>query len=261
MRFVAWTTMIAFALLVLPSGQALAQPAGDPTLAEAKAHYEAGRAAYEARDYARAVSEYEAANRLKQAPKLYFNIGLAYEGMGRAAEAAANYRQYLALMPDAENRADVERRMAALDQKAAQQPPPPVVAPPPDTATPPPPDTAMPPQPTQPVQQGETVPAPPPEPGMQPTQPAQAQPPYQYPPGYSPSDPYGGYVAPRPYVPRKRASRWWIPVVVVGSIAVTIGIIALVAWAANHNTTNPVTGCLTANPEPQHVPDYALFRF
>src|SRR5262249_25167517 len=88
-----------------------APPAGlseDQILAQAKAHFEAGRAAYEAADYPRAVGEFQAAMALRPSPILEYNIGLALEGMGRNRAALKRYRSYLQQKPDAQNRKEVE---------------------------------------------------------------------------------------------------------------------------------------------------------
>src|SRR5205814_5496854 len=50
-------------------------PGGDSALAEAKSHVEAARKAFVARKFNIALQEFQAAQRLKPAPVLWFNIG------------------------------------------------------------------------------------------------------------------------------------------------------------------------------------------
>jgi Tetratricopeptide repeat len=103
---------ISIAWLALAS-VAYAAPAPE-VLAQAKAHFEAGRAAYDARDFERAISEFEQAQALAPSPMLDHNIGLAHEQLGHTAEAVDHYRRYLKARPDAPNRAEGEKRIATL---------------------------------------------------------------------------------------------------------------------------------------------------
>jgi tetratricopeptide (TPR) repeat protein len=68
--------------------------------------------------YAEALEAFEEAFRLSQKPELQFNIGLCLEHMGKEREAAAAYRQYLALGAT-RDRKGVERRAAALEALVA----------------------------------------------------------------------------------------------------------------------------------------------
>lgn len=117
---VSLVTLAAFLLLVVPPQTALAD--GDDATVQAKQRFESGRAAYLAGDYATAINEFQAAQALRPSPILDYNIGLAYEGLGDAGNAYASYQRYLTAKPDAQNRAEVEQRMAAL-AKQLQAPP------------------------------------------------------------------------------------------------------------------------------------------
>ena len=111
------TVVIAVALLSLLPSVVGAQEA-DPVLAQAKAHFETGKGHYQARDYSAAIREFKAAYQLRPSPLLDYNIGLAYDQQGKGRSAARHYRRYLEARPDADNRAEVEQRIAVLEQTA-----------------------------------------------------------------------------------------------------------------------------------------------
>jgi tetratricopeptide (TPR) repeat protein len=228
-------TLFAFLLLTLPAGHALAQnppgpaavppppPADQAALDQAKAHFEAGRNAYLAKDYPGSIREFKAAQALRPSPILDYNIGLAYEGMGRPRAAAKFYHRYLEGKPDAQNRAEVEQKIGALEQQAnndaaaAQQ-------------------NNQPPPPSATVEEG---PAPPPV----------QQPQYQY-----ANDPYGSYgqpyqQQPPPPAPKKKSSHWWIVFPIVGgALLITILVVWYVAVYSAVNTTYYATGALGTLP-------------
>src|SRR6185295_18265595 len=98
-------------------------------LAEAKAHFQRATNLYDLQRYLEAAHEYEAAFELKDRPEILFNIGQAYRLAGENQKAAGAFRSYLRRLPHAENRADVEARIADLqrlvdEQKKSQEAPP-----------------------------------------------------------------------------------------------------------------------------------------
>src|SRR5690349_7243874 len=149
---VASLTLLSFTTLILwPHGawaQGEAKPAeappptaapaaggDDAAMAQAKTHFETGRNAYNAGDYVTAIREFKAAEALRPSPILDYNIGLANEKLGKKRVALKYYNRYLEQMPNAPNRAEVDGRIAQLQQDLAAQPPPP----PPQPNQPPPP--------------------------------------------------------------------------------------------------------------------------
>lgn len=114
-----------FSTVLLVAGGAAADPSPDDpaALAEAKAHFAEGRAAYQANEYERAIREFDAADALRPSPMLPYNIGLAWEQLGNGAKAIEQYRRYLALLPEANNRDEVEQRIAALAPTVEKSPP------------------------------------------------------------------------------------------------------------------------------------------
>jgi tetratricopeptide (TPR) repeat protein len=235
-RPVALATLLAFAYTMMPRVHARAdepppQPAPaaeDPALTEAKAHFEAGRAAYDAHDYKEAVRQFRAAESLRPSATLQYNIALAYDGMGKPQAALRFYRAYVRQRPDAPNRGEVEARIAALAALPIETGP-----------------AEAPPQEVPPPQQ-QQQPQPPPD-----QQPQQAQGTYRAPAYYGSYDPYAGYVAPQPYRPAKRRSLWWIVFPIVGGVALTAG---LIAWAviATQNSTNTLYGVALESAPSDH---------
>jgi tetratricopeptide (TPR) repeat protein len=112
----------------------------------AREHYVKGTRAYELGLYEEAIAEYMAAYKLKDDPALLFNIGQAHRLAGHPAEALRLYKTYLAKVPGAPNRAEVEAKMADLAKQLEQQKraaPMPAPAPAPAPAAPPPESAAI----------------------------------------------------------------------------------------------------------------------
>jgi tetratricopeptide (TPR) repeat protein len=114
-------------LLAARAGRADEPPApapGQDTSArevEAKALYEAGVKHYNLAEYDQAISAYKEAYRLFEAPGFLFNIALAYRMKGDCLQAIQFYKIYLRVQPEAQNRKDVEARVASLAACAADQ--------------------------------------------------------------------------------------------------------------------------------------------
>lgn len=123
--------------IVLAASVAAADPAAD-AFAEGQKRYDAG-------EYLVAADRFEAAYALDPDPAYLFNIAQAYRFGNACAKAAASYRKFLGVVPNAPNAAKVQQYIEQSDdcakkQAAAQRPPPPpdrpIVQPPP----PPPPE-------------------------------------------------------------------------------------------------------------------------
>jgi tetratricopeptide (TPR) repeat protein len=129
------------AAIVLTSFAAPSAHADPARLREARAHYEQAVAYYNLDEYAPALAEFREAYRIKPDPSFLFNIAQCHRKLGQTDAALDYYRKYLRNLPDAPNRADVERMVAELHAKeAAPQPdaaPAPVAAAPPAPAAPP----------------------------------------------------------------------------------------------------------------------------
>ncbi len=126
--------MVMVAGLLLGSVVAEARPVEDASTAEAKQHYLSGMAHFNLQEYPQAISEFEAAYRLKPDPVFLYNLGQTYRLSNNAERALYFYQAYLRSAPDAPNRAEVEGRIASLqklmsDQKSIATPPDHTIAP------------------------------------------------------------------------------------------------------------------------------------
>ena len=102
-------------------------------LDEARRRFEAGSAAFAKKDYARAEQEFRAALDITGDPVLNFNIAEAQALQERYEDAIQSYRAYLNALPNADDRAEVEKRIrdyevkvkAGIGTRAAPRPEPP----------------------------------------------------------------------------------------------------------------------------------------
>jgi hypothetical protein len=76
--------------------------------------FDEGVAAFDAGDYATAAVRFQTAYQLTGSVDIAFNVAMAYDQLGDAAQAASWYRVYLEGAPEAEDRATVEARIAVL---------------------------------------------------------------------------------------------------------------------------------------------------
>ena len=106
--------------------------------------FQAGRTAYDAGSYADALEFFEKAHARSLRPQLLYNIGQAADRLREDQKALTAFRAYLAAVPDAANRVEVENRIRALEHPRA-----PVAGPPGVTPVPTPAETAHAATPTQ----------------------------------------------------------------------------------------------------------------
>ncbi|HEY3354724.1 MAG TPA: hypothetical protein VGQ83_15835 [Polyangia bacterium] len=112
--------LIAAVVLTLVSAAARAQShPGTPDLEAARRHYMAGTEAFQREAFGRAAREFEAAHRVSKDPLLLYNAAESHERAGALAAAVAAYRGYLAGVPQAADRADVERTIRKLQADLA----------------------------------------------------------------------------------------------------------------------------------------------
>lgn len=82
--------------------------------AEARLHFEAGAAAFEAGHFFDALKSFERSYELSNRPQLLFNIGSAADRARLDDRALAAYQRYLEALPDASNREYVEERISLI---------------------------------------------------------------------------------------------------------------------------------------------------
>ena len=219
-------------------------PPSDAVLAEARQHFETGRNAYNAGDYVTAIHEFKAAEALRPSPILAYNIGLANEKLGKRRVAVKYYKRYLEQQPNAANHAEVEQKIAALEQAIAQEPPPAATSQPGGTA----------PQPNEPAEQASDMP--PPDPNA-----AHVAPGYD---PYASQAPPGAPVAPKA---KKKKSLWWIGLIVAGAVTITVAIVVVAVLYADTTPTYYAYDrpALTVGPAPRierhDLGGLTLFRF
>jgi len=87
----------------------------------ARSLFDKGVSAYREARYYDAVDIFLETNRLYPDPKLSFNVGKAYEGLGNLAGALRYYREYLRRVPDASDAKDVDSHVRQLEQTLSQK--------------------------------------------------------------------------------------------------------------------------------------------
>jgi hypothetical protein len=91
---------------------------------DAKVHYQAGMKAYSAADYRTAIKEFSSALQLAPADLMNYNLALCYDKLGEAEPAIQYYKEYLAKVPNAGNRTEIEASVSRLEgalKSAAQK--------------------------------------------------------------------------------------------------------------------------------------------
>jgi hypothetical protein len=107
--------------------------AAEPTT---KDLYDSGLRHYNVSEYDLALADFKGAYQRSGSPELLYNIAQCYRAMGDPGRAQTQYRAYLREKPDAPNRADVEKLIAAMDTAIkAQKQPPTEATPPPGSVT------------------------------------------------------------------------------------------------------------------------------
>jgi tetratricopeptide (TPR) repeat protein len=93
------------------------KPTAETLSAEARVFYDRGVKLYRAQQYQGALAAFNAALQMSSAPELHFNLAVVSERLGRGQDAVDHYRAYLAARSNAEDREQVEARIAALQPK------------------------------------------------------------------------------------------------------------------------------------------------
>jgi tetratricopeptide (TPR) repeat protein len=105
---------LALSIVLLAQAAARAAPEDDE---QARARYEAGKVAYERKDYAAAYEQFRRAYLISQRPELLFNMSSALQRLDRPHEAAESLRAYLRVVPDEPDRVSIGERIRALEEK------------------------------------------------------------------------------------------------------------------------------------------------
>lgn len=109
-------------LLLLLCQTALAQtPARKDAAAQARLLMQAAILQYNEGDYAAAVTGMKAAYRLHPVPQIQYNLALCHERHGAYDEAVVAFTAYLEGLPGADDRAEVEAKLATLREAARKK--------------------------------------------------------------------------------------------------------------------------------------------
>jgi hypothetical protein len=101
---------LLFIVMALFAGRAYGDARSD-----AKMHYQAGVKAYSAQDYRTAIKEFTAAQSLMPADLNNYNLALCYDKLGEAEPAIQYYKDYLAKVPNADKRTEIEASISRLE--------------------------------------------------------------------------------------------------------------------------------------------------
>jgi Tetratricopeptide repeat len=167
-HFRPFATLLLGIVAVLASGRSAHAQLTPQQKQEIHQHYDRATRAYDLGKYQEAVDEYQKVYEIDGDPVMLYNIAQAYRLNDQPQDAIHFYRRYLQRAPEARNRDDVERKIAAQEKAiedkrkaAAAVQPPPVPTPPP---TPPKPKLETEPPPPPPPPPVVTIPTPPPQP-------------------------------------------------------------------------------------------------
>lgn len=114
MRVPAPRFLLLFVMALFVAGATARVADADPR-ADAKVHYQAGVKAYSVQDYQTAIKEFSAAQAIMPADLNNYNLALCYDKLGQAESAIQYYKEYLAKVPNADKRVEIEASIARLD--------------------------------------------------------------------------------------------------------------------------------------------------
>jgi hypothetical protein len=119
--------LVASLLVVLPlmvgSSAARAEaPAAGPHVREARQHFLDGKQAFERKDYAEALTQFEAGYALEPRAGFLLNMGHAARKMGQLRRARTYYKQFLLTEPAGDERRAAEKLVADIDREVTADP-------------------------------------------------------------------------------------------------------------------------------------------
>jgi tetratricopeptide (TPR) repeat protein len=144
-----WLVQAALAIALLAPG-AWAAPTNDQRALQL---FEESAKAYREARFDDCIRLLQQARSLKPVPVLLYDLGRAYDAIGRLDEAARSFEQYLREDPNAPDKKAIEARIATLRRQIAEHdtPDPTPIPPAPPAPLRPPPEPPPPPPPPQPA--------------------------------------------------------------------------------------------------------------
>jgi tetratricopeptide (TPR) repeat protein len=121
LRIVRLVCKMAVLWLALATAGAQAQAPSKADEKAAREAFERGRVFYDGGEFDQAAGAFEEAYRLSRRDALLYNLYLAYRDANQQQQAADALRNYLAKVPNIENRSQLEARLHALDQGLARE--------------------------------------------------------------------------------------------------------------------------------------------
>ncbi len=115
MRHPARSNLIILVVLALCASMGATRAWADDPRVEARTHYQAGVKFYAGADYKNAIKEFSSAQQLAPADLNNYNLALCYDKLGDAEPAIQYYKEYLAKVPDAPKRAEIEASVSRLE--------------------------------------------------------------------------------------------------------------------------------------------------
>jgi tetratricopeptide (TPR) repeat protein len=112
---------IVLLIVCLFTGVVAAQSPATGSEAEARAAFERGRVLYDSGEFVQAAQAFEEAHRLSGRDALLYNLYLAHRDANQPEQAAVALRGFLTKVENIENRAQLEARLAALEQGLARE--------------------------------------------------------------------------------------------------------------------------------------------
>jgi tetratricopeptide (TPR) repeat protein len=109
--------VITFGVTLLFASSAFA----DPAERAAKRHFDRGQKLFNLGKFEDALEQYTQAYDAKPIPELLFNIGQCHRNLKAYDEAIFSFKKYLKLLPDAENREQVEEYIADLEAEQERE--------------------------------------------------------------------------------------------------------------------------------------------
>ncbi len=103
------------AALLISGWSSIARAEDQQQLETAKLFFQAGAAHYQRTEFDRAIDEFRSAYAISQRPAILYNIARCHERLAQYREAAAAFRSYLDATPGAEDRTEIQGRIALLE--------------------------------------------------------------------------------------------------------------------------------------------------
>lgn len=92
-----------------------------PDLQAARKFFQSGTKHFDLGEYEAALSDFKEAYRIKDDPVLLYNIAQCHRMLHHNEEALRAYRTFLSRSPESSHRADVEQKVAALEEAIDKQ--------------------------------------------------------------------------------------------------------------------------------------------